>query len=87
MMSPARRSTRTPFVRSKRGNLLKQFDQLCYWVRDELRVREVMLDGEVVALDPEGGRTSVASWLAAATSITPPSTCSGSTGRTCATYP
>ena len=80
-------SDRECHFRSKRGNLLKQFDQLCYWVRDELRVRDVMLDGEVVALDPEGGRTSVASWLAAATSITPPSTCSGSTGRTCATYP
>jgi bifunctional non-homologous end joining protein LigD len=40
--------------RSKRGNVLKQFEQLCYWVRDELRIKEAILDGEVVALDPEG---------------------------------
>ena len=40
--------------RSKRGNVLKQFEQLCYWVREELRVKETILDGEVVALDPEG---------------------------------
>jgi bifunctional non-homologous end joining protein LigD len=40
--------------RSKRGNVLKQFEQLCYWVREELRVKEAILDGEVVALDPEG---------------------------------
>jgi bifunctional non-homologous end joining protein LigD len=40
--------------RSKRGNMLKQFAELCYWVREELRVRNVILDGEVVALDPEG---------------------------------
>jgi bifunctional non-homologous end joining protein LigD len=40
--------------RSKRGNVLKQFEQLCHWVREELRVKEAILDGEVVALDPEG---------------------------------
>jgi bifunctional non-homologous end joining protein LigD len=34
--------------------VLKQFAELCYWVREELRVRNVILDGEVVALDPEG---------------------------------
>jgi bifunctional non-homologous end joining protein LigD len=38
---------------SKRGNVLKQFEQLCYWAREELRVKEAILDGEVVALDPE----------------------------------
>ncbi len=40
--------------RSKRGNLLKRFQELCYWVREELPVREAILDGEVVALDEEG---------------------------------
>jgi bifunctional non-homologous end joining protein LigD len=40
--------------RSKRGNILKQFEQLCYWVREELPVRGAILDGEVVALDSEG---------------------------------
>jgi bifunctional non-homologous end joining protein LigD len=40
--------------RSKRGNILTQFRELCDWVRHELRVKEVILDGEIVALDPEG---------------------------------
>jgi bifunctional non-homologous end joining protein LigD len=40
--------------RSKRGNVLKRFQELCYWVREELPVREAILDGEVVALDSEG---------------------------------
>jgi bifunctional non-homologous end joining protein LigD len=40
--------------RSKRGNILKRFEQLCYWVREELPVKEAILDGEVVALDSEG---------------------------------
>jgi bifunctional non-homologous end joining protein LigD len=40
--------------RSKRGNVLKQFEQLCYWVREELPVKEAILDGEIVALDAEG---------------------------------
>ncbi len=40
--------------RSKRGNLLKRFQELCYWVREELPVKEAILDGEVVALDEEG---------------------------------
>jgi ATP-dependent DNA ligase len=35
--------------RSKRGKVLKQFEQLCYWVREELRVKEAILDGEVRA--------------------------------------
>jgi len=42
------------WIRSKRGNVLKRFDQLCYWVREELPVKEAILDGEVVALDSEG---------------------------------
>ena len=42
------------YIRSKRGNLLKRFHQLCLWVREELPVREAILDGEVVALDSEG---------------------------------
>jgi bifunctional non-homologous end joining protein LigD len=41
-------------IRSKRGNHLKRFDELCHWVRDELPVREAILDGEVVALDSQG---------------------------------
>ena len=36
------------------GNTLRRFDQLCYWVREELTERDVILDGEVVALDQEG---------------------------------
>jgi bifunctional non-homologous end joining protein LigD len=40
--------------RSKRGNVLKQFLELGYWVREELRVKDAILDGEVVALDSEG---------------------------------
>ena len=40
--------------RSKRGNVLKRFEQLCYWVREELPVKEAILDGEVVAIDGEG---------------------------------
>lgn len=36
------------------GNVLKQFEELAYWVREELRVKEAILDGEVVALDQEG---------------------------------
>ena len=40
--------------RSKRGNRLRRFDQLCYWVREELGTRDVILDGEVVALGEHG---------------------------------
>ena len=39
---------------SKRGNIMKRFEQLCYWVREELPVKEAILDGEVVPLDSEG---------------------------------
>jgi ATP-dependent DNA ligase len=47
-------SGRECHFRSKRGKVLKQFEQLCYWVREELGVKEAILDGEVVSLDPEG---------------------------------
>jgi bifunctional non-homologous end joining protein LigD len=40
--------------RSKRENILKQFQDLAYWVREELPIKEVILDGEVVALDSQG---------------------------------
>jgi hypothetical protein len=40
--------------RSKRGNVLRGFEHLCYWVREELVERDVILDGEVIALDREG---------------------------------
>ena len=40
--------------RSKRGNILRRFEELCHWVREELPVKEAILDGEVVALDSEG---------------------------------
>ena len=40
--------------RSKRGNVLRRFQDLCHWVRQELPVKEAILDGEIVALDPEG---------------------------------
>jgi CheY-like chemotaxis protein len=39
-------SGRECHFRSKRGNMLKQFAELCDWVRHELRVKEVILDGE-----------------------------------------
>ncbi len=42
------------YIRSKRGNHLKRFDELCNWVRDELPVKEAILDGEVVALNEQG---------------------------------
>ncbi len=42
------------YFRSKRGNVLKRFEQLCHWVREELPVKEAILDGEVVALNGEG---------------------------------
>src|SRR5215210_3183374 len=41
-------------IRSQRGNILRQFEELGLWVRDELRVRTAILDGEVIALDREG---------------------------------
>lgn len=41
-------------IRSKRGNVLRRFQDLCHWVRQELPVKEAILDGEVVALDPDG---------------------------------
>jgi len=47
-------SGRECHFRSKRGNVLTQFRELCDWVRHELPVKEAILDGEVVALDPEG---------------------------------
>jgi bifunctional non-homologous end joining protein LigD len=40
--------------RSKRGNLLERFQELCYLVREQLPVKEAILDGEVVALDADG---------------------------------
>lgn len=42
------------YLRSKRGNILRRFEQLCWWVREELAVKEAILDGEVVALDADG---------------------------------
>jgi bifunctional non-homologous end joining protein LigD len=39
--------------RSKGGNILKRFEQLCYWVRGAT-VKEAILGGEVVGLDNEG---------------------------------
>jgi bifunctional non-homologous end joining protein LigD len=42
------------WIRSKRGNILQRFEQLCWWVREELPVKEAILDGEVVALDADG---------------------------------
>jgi bifunctional non-homologous end joining protein LigD len=41
-------------IRSKRGNHLKRFQELCHWVREELPVKEAILDGEVIALDSQG---------------------------------
>ena len=44
-------SGRACLFRSKRGNVLRRLEQLCYWVREEVTERNVILDGEVVALD------------------------------------
>jgi ATP-dependent DNA ligase len=38
-------SGRECLFRSKRGNVLRRFDELCYWVRDEFGARDVILDG------------------------------------------
>jgi bifunctional non-homologous end joining protein LigD len=43
-----------PYFRSKRGNVLSRFAELAYHVRAELGRIEAILDGEVIALDPEG---------------------------------
>jgi bifunctional non-homologous end joining protein LigD len=34
--------------------VLRRFDALAYYVRDELPERDLVLDGEVIALNPEG---------------------------------
>jgi bifunctional non-homologous end joining protein LigD len=47
-------SGRACHFRSKRGNVLGRFEPLCYWVREELVERDVILDGEVIALDEQG---------------------------------
>jgi bifunctional non-homologous end joining protein LigD len=39
---------------SKRGNRFSRFPELCEGIRAELGRREVILDGEVIALDSEG---------------------------------
>ena len=40
--------------RSKRGNVMRLFQDFCYRMRDELDCRDVILDGELVVLDAEG---------------------------------
>jgi|SRR5689334_16294947 len=47
-------SGRACHFRSKQGNVLRRFEHLCYWVREEPVERDVILDGEVIALDQEG---------------------------------
>ena len=39
---------------SKRNLPLKRFDELAREVRDQLQVRDAILDGEVLAVDPDG---------------------------------
>jgi bifunctional non-homologous end joining protein LigD len=34
--------------------VLRRFEELCFWVREELGVHDVVLDGEVIALDEHG---------------------------------
>jgi len=43
---------------SKRGNRMTRFQGLADQLRAELGRREVILDGEIVALDDEGGSAS-----------------------------
>jgi len=47
-------SPRNCWFRSKRGNTMSRFQGLAEQVRDELRVRLAILDGEIVSLDEEG---------------------------------
>jgi bifunctional non-homologous end joining protein LigD len=47
-------SRRECAFRSRDGRVLGQFQDLAYWVREELAVREAILDGEIMALDPDG---------------------------------
>jgi bifunctional non-homologous end joining protein LigD len=47
-------SPRNCWFRSKRGNTMARFQELTGQVRDELRVRSAILDGEIVSLDKEG---------------------------------
>jgi bifunctional non-homologous end joining protein LigD len=47
-------SPRNSWFRSKRGNTMTRFQELAEQVRDELRVRSAILDGEIVSLDEEG---------------------------------
>jgi bifunctional non-homologous end joining protein LigD len=42
------------WFRSKRGNTMTRFQELAEQVRDELRVRSAILDGEIVSLDEDG---------------------------------
>ena len=42
------------WFRSKRGNTMTRFQELAEQVRDQLRVRSAILDGEMVSLDEEG---------------------------------
>jgi bifunctional non-homologous end joining protein LigD len=73
--------------RFKRGDVLRRFEQLCYWVREELVEREVILDGEVIALDHVGRQDFRLLMRGEATCTTPSSTCSGSKGKTSAIVP
>jgi bifunctional non-homologous end joining protein LigD len=62
---------------SRRGNLMKRFQDLAEQVRAELPQREVILDGETVAIDDEG---RIDFWgLMRGRELWPtlPSTCSG----------
>jgi ATP-dependent DNA ligase len=47
-------STLTCAFASKHGRRLKRFAGLAEGLRDQLRVRDAILDGEVLALDDEG---------------------------------
>ena|SRR5687768_4924724 len=62
---------------SKRGNILKRFEQLCYWVREELPVEEASSTVSWWRWTARVARTSGICWLAVETSTTPPSTLSG----------
>ncbi len=44
----------TATLHSKRGRLLTRFGEFPDQVRDELRSRDAILDGEILAVDPEG---------------------------------
>lgn len=69
---------------SRKGNLFKSFASLPAAIADALASHDAILDGEIVALDAAGLRSSTRSCTAAPTRSSTPSIASGWMGATCA---